>query len=474
MARESQGLQIALISFVLLIVVLAVTTFLGWKEAGEADQRAVAAEATADKNQKARDTFYNESVELKKMLGYADSHELQEISTDFDNDMKLEFGGNFPEDKHNYRFMMTSMYEVITQTNETLATTDQKLKEANSRNQSLEAAKQAQITAAEAELKKAQADRDSEKQKFDAALAQHTKDKEALAAALDKARKDADAAIAKKDSELQAMAKQLTLARAQRDRLVEEVRDLQPETPFEVAHGEVRWVDQRKGTVYIDLGRADSLARQTSFAVYSADISDVTKAGKKASIQVTQVVGDHLSEARILDDDPSNPILPGDKVHTPVWAPGQKRHFALVGFLDMDGDGKSDLTKLEALIAANGGVVDAVVDEGGNRRGKVTINTRYYVLGTAPDEKAPPAAEREFSKIITEADQLGIEKIMLADLLGNMGWKNLFPVQRFGREARPEDYRPLPPAGLPKVSTGTVSGLFKPRRPPVRSRDGAY
>jgi len=474
MARESQGLQIALISFVLLIVVLAVTTFLGWKEAGEADVRAAAAQAEAAKNKKSSDKFYDQTVELKKMLGYADSRELQEISTDFVNDMRLEFGGNFPEDKHNYRFMMTSMYEVITATNEALALSDQKLKEATARNKSLEAAKQAQLAAAAAELKKAQADRDSEKKKFDAALAQLTKDKEGLAASLDKARKDADAAIAKKDEQLQAMAKQVSLVTAQRDRAREEAIKLQPDTPFEVAHGEVRWVDQRRKTVFINLGWADSLSRQTNLAVYSPDISDVTKAGKKADIQVTRIVGDHLAETRILDDQPSNPILPGDKVHTPVWAPGQKRHFALVGLLDMDGDGKSDLKRIRTLIEANGGVIDAVVDEKGKRSGSVTINTRFYVLGEAPDAKSIPEAEREFSKLVTEADRLGIEKIMLADLLRNMGWKEMFPVQRFGREARPEDYRPLPPKGVPKTSAGTVSGLFKPRRPPARSKDGAY
>ena len=52
-----------------------------------------------------------------------------------------------------------------------------------------------------------------------------------------------------------------------------QLEDVKKET-FEVADGEITWVNQRNGTVWINLGRADSLGRQTSFSVYAADTND--------------------------------------------------------------------------------------------------------------------------------------------------------------------------------------------------------
>ena len=79
--------------------------------------------------------------------------------------------------------------------------------------------------------------------------------------------------------------------------------------------------------------------------------------------------------------------------------------------------------------------------------------------------------------MIDEAEENGVQKITLGDFLQQMGWKNQTPVIRFGRGANPKDFRAKPPEGVPKVSRGNVSGVFKPRRPPARnksSRGGAY
>ncbi len=50
---------------------------------------------------------------------------------------------------------------------------------------------------------------------------------------------------------------------------------------------------------------------------------------------------------RILEDDVSNIIVPGDLVLTPAWAPGRQIHFAIAGFVDLTDDDKSDLDMLE-------------------------------------------------------------------------------------------------------------------------------
>ena len=80
------------------------------------------------------------------------------------------------------------------------------------------------------------------------------------------------------------------------------------------------------GMVHLNLGSADALHRQVNFSVFAADTLDHTKTAKKASLEVTEVLGDHLSEAAILEDKPGDPVTPGDKVYTLIWSPGERMH----------------------------------------------------------------------------------------------------------------------------------------------------
>ena len=242
---------------------------------------------------------------------------------------------------------------------------------------------------------------------------------------------------------------------------------------FEIPSGEVRWVDQRTGTAWINLGRADSLQRQLTFGVYPADITDMTTGGKKAAIEVTQVLGDHLAEAHVFDDKLVDPIMPGDKIYTPVWLPGEKRHFALAGFLDPNGEGKSDVQAVKDIITINGGVVDCYLDDKGKKVGDMTVNTRYLVLGEAPTEKSQTAIAG-LTKMLTEAERLGVQKIQLNDLLQRMGWKNRTPIVRYGRGANPKDFAAKPEPDQHRTSGGHVSDVFQKRNPPTLNPSGAY
>jgi len=228
-------------------------------------------------------------------------------------------------------------------------------------------------------------------------------------------------------------------------------------------------VNQANKTVWIDLGRADALNRQTSFSVYASDASDVKKAAKKGSVEVTQILGDHLAEARISNDVLNDPILPGDKIFTPIWSPGEQRHFAIAGFIDIDGDGQSDLRYVLDLIRMNGGVVDAYVDEAAKDKpvvGKITVNTRYLVQGAAPTEtKADSLNVKRFSELVGAAERLGVQKIPVATLLEMMGSPAQPKVIHYGVGSTAKDYQITPPEGGQPVSGGSVNDLFKPRRP---------
>ena len=61
-------------------------------------------------------------------------------------------------------------------------------------------------------------------------------------------------------------------------------------------------------------------------------------------------------------------MLPGDRIFSQVWDRGRQVGIGIAGFVDIDNDGKDDLDKLKAIIAASGGVVDAAPDETGKQR----------------------------------------------------------------------------------------------------------
>jgi hypothetical protein len=222
--------------------------------------------------------------------------------------------------------------------------------------------------------------------------------------------------------------------------------------------------------VWINLGAADALTRLTTFSVYPGDAVDLSKAVKKASVEVTQLLDDHMAEARVIDDKDADPILPGDKVHTPTWSPGERKHFALAGFMDIDGDGTNDQGKVRNMITASGGVVDAVVDEKGKREGSLSIGTRYFIQGTAPDAKRTPEWYQGYSKMIKEADALAITKIDLARLLEMIGYQKHHKVVQFGPGGNASELPPDPSTGRRL----TTSDVFKERRPPKPTGGSAY
>ncbi len=218
--------------------------------------------------------------------------------------------------------------------------------------------------------------------------------------------------------------------------------------------------------------QSDALGRQTSFSVYPSDTSDVTDAGPKASIEVTRIHGAHLAECRIMNDEIADPIMPGDLIHTPVWAPGQRQHFAIADGIDIDDDLKSDLQLIRNVITMNGGVVDFYLTDAGEPHGEMTTETRYLVLGKEPGINDAERL-RAHSDAISRAGELGIRPMPVLELLARMGWKNQSPVVKYvGGKA--SDFAPKPHKGVPPVSSGNVSPLFQERKPPRSSGKSAY
>jgi hypothetical protein len=227
---------------------------------------------------------------------------------------------------------------------------------------------------------------------------------------------------------------------------------------------------------YINLGWDDGLHRRITFSVYPQGTTDVAKATSKGKIEVINVTGPHLAEARIIDNPTNNPLLPGDMIHTEGWHPGQHEHFAIAGMVDIDGTGRDQTEKLHDLILANGGYVDAeiainpkvmtadgrpttsVKGLGPNGEG-MTVNTRYLILGEMTTEKQDSQVRiAPSTAMMNAATRLNVEVIGLQKFLAMMG------------------YTPRAAAAGGEVGPGAAAAApadngFRARKPPTRAKD---
>lgn len=478
MARENQGLQIALISFVILTILLGVGTFYFFKQWEDAELRAKANQEKEAQKTKEVIKANEDMASMKKWIGQTPDAAFTKVNEDFNKDMTT-YGGAYPAESRFYRKVLEQLYNELQKKNEALTAEQNTVKDVTAKLQQFEASKEPVIAGFQSQAKKAADDLAAQRQQFNDDRGKLNQEKDELAGRIVKTQKQSEETLGQLGSRLETANNKIrTLVQMIKDR-TGQLEEAKKQT-FEIAHGKIRWVNQRTGTVWINLGQADNLNRQTSFAVYTMNTNDVTQANKKASIEVTQILGDHLAEARVVEDSVSNPIMPGDVIYTPLWKPGEQLHVALAGLLDVDGDGKSDLEMLRSMIASSGTIVDMYVDDNGKKQGKMTTDTRYLVLGKVPETKAGPAdktgddSQTVFTSVMREAETLGLKTIPLHELLTRVGFKNENRVVSFGPGSNVNDFRPQPPDGVQKVSGGSVSPLFQPRKPPRGAQGSAY
>jgi hypothetical protein len=134
-----------------------------------------------------------------------------------------------------------------------------------------------------------------------------------------------------------------------------------------------------------------------------------------------------MSEARILDDKPSKPIIAGDVIESPAWSPGQRVHFAMAMKMDINKDRIDDFEKVKSIIEMNGGMVDAWLRVGPDgkidRHGEIGVNTRYFVQGEIPSEATTADLQKQFNAFDADRERFNVKKIPLQDLLAMMGWR---------------------------------------------------
>ncbi|GAA4466762.1 hypothetical protein [Novipirellula rosea] len=233
---------------------------------------------------------------------------------------------------------------------------------------------------------------------------------------------------------------------------------------FETVQGNIRFV--RGETVTINLGSADALRPGVTFGVVGGDETRLKDAKVKATIQVTRILADHLAEARVVArPDIRHPIIPGDFIYSPFWAPGRKVKIALAGDIDIDNDDRPDNEAIKGMITAAGATVVAEISSTGVVEGTLDASVRFLVV----DEKAMSGSDDEVNqeqeiaigKIKQLARELGVSVIPAWKLQAYLKTIDDTLTTPLGSAVRGEDFPPESGVGATQRYPSNLPELFR-------------
>jgi hypothetical protein len=215
-------------------------------------------------------------------------------------------------------------------------------------------------------------------------------------------------------------------------------------------------IDTRGDTVYINLGSADRVTEQLTFAIHGLSPTDHKPLpAAKGTLEVISVVGPHLSQARItsVKDRFRDPILKGDILFNPTWNPTLRKHVAITGLVDLTAEGRGsvaeysrNLEEFMRKLEQHSVLVDAYLDpKDMTMKGKgISVATDYLILGDGQEYLADRGAGADLLKNvapkITEMQDLakrnGVQVMPIRKYLETIGYRLPKPVSE-GTPYRP-------------------------------------
>jgi Asp-tRNA(Asn)/Glu-tRNA(Gln) amidotransferase C subunit len=226
---------------------------------------------------------------------------------------------------------------------------------------------------------------------------------------------------------------------------------------------------QTAATVYINLGSADHVHPQLTFSIHSPGPDGRPLPETKGSLEVVRALADHLSEARVLTvkDRNKNPVVVGDILYNPNWSPTAKKHVALAGMMDLLGNGRDSTMELIRNLEKQNVIVDAYVDPRENVvKGKgITIQTDYIIVPDANVELMVGESERQRETSKKREDEIAK---MLRQAKEN-GVQNIklpkyleqigYRMPRNSIEMNTYERGPAPAAGSPEAAEGATQKM---------------
>jgi hypothetical protein len=437
---EGQGLQIAVISFAILAIVLAGTAYFFFSSAQSAQKELEASKKRGTDLQQQIDKLMYRVAASNYVLGLegvakpdvevakskaGDDPKVKELLDSFESDVALVGDQVAAGGANSYHTFTAGLLAALNRKNASAADSMEQSAKAQRDKDSTTKAEQDRASTAVAAATKAENDYKQASETFTEDRAKIDAEKTTFTSTLTNVKSQSKTELDKVIAEKEAVLKQNGKLLATNQQLLEELEKLRDKQSGlkEQPDGHIMRVDQRLRMVWIDIGRADGLLRQTTFAVYDHDENGYSTKKRKARIEVIDVQ-DHMSEARILEDTPANPIIGGDVIETPAWSPGQRIHFALAMKMDINKDGVDDYDLVRNIILMNGGMIDAELRPDGTRIGNIDANTRYFVVGQRPDETTSGDVMKKFIAFEQDRANFSVKKIQVSELLALMGWKS--------------------------------------------------
>jgi hypothetical protein len=469
---QQSGLTIALIVFVMLTFVLAAATYFGFTGRQKAldDQAAAERQSTTAANEvrQARQDLET----LRNLIGVPPETPIADIETGLGNLFEGDFAG-FDRDSKSYTTLVGWLRDEFRDLAGKVKTSEQDKQVLASQSGADAVRVQKELEQWKQEAESAKAAQASQKQDFDQRWTELEKKESDLLAKLEEAEGRArelqalEAEIAKgldfmPPTRQQAFSEALnnhdsikqlelirTLLREQAqaiERFNRQLADLRVADPavqqliaaatsaddrIDGFDGRLVDIEPRSGTVLITSRSTAGLRPGLVLHVFDPDDPRPEFGSRKAVVQVTEIESPTLARASILREDVKSPMLAGDGVSSSLWSTGAAPEVVIVGFTDMNGDGRSDLQMLTDLIQRAGGRIQ----EG------VTSGTAMVVdLGSPPgtdvERIAPewPVEQKRRERALAGAKTYGTRVARTAELLDMLGLDpDSFEAGRFPR-----------------------------------------
>lgn len=473
MTRGIFWINFALLVFVMIAVSLGVTWFVFYKKVTEITAQNEFIVSDNQQKDSLVSSLKSESDRLKAMIGATPETSTEDIIKEKDDLMK-KYAQNFSPSNQSYSKVAANLYNQIQSQFFTLDNINKDILDLVAFNKSRDDLNSGRTKKVEDITTEVSADIDTQ-----TALLQ------TMAASLESYQKQiadiANKSTGKNTTELAKLSgqiKELEDKIKERNKTTVDIREgmdkMEGATSSSNSNHEdglISYVDVASGKAAINIGRADEISTKVTFTVYDGRVTDFDSALPKGGIEVVMVTGEHSSECRILTDNPSDPIVPGDKIYSPVWDPGYREHFAIAGFIDFDHDGSDDLAKLIGLIERNGGVIDGY-QNGDVQKGRLMEKTDCLVLGPQPDESSTESFRNVYKDFKSNADAYNTKTVTVRELFKRMGYDpERSNVVRYEDNTNPNTFRPQPYEGVNRSNGASLSPLFKDEedREPVQA-----
>ena len=454
-ASATQSLTIALIVFVMLTFILAVTTYLFFKKSSDADLATVAATAEASKARSDMQKSQDDRSKLLNILGFPEDKAVADIETETADAFQKKYG-DYRDDAKVYTKLSDWLLGAVHSKDEALKTLQaEKLAMETGKDKALDDARRRQ-NELEQLLKKQEADAEAERSEFNKGREQ----KEELTARLQADIKKANEASDRMNLLIEEIAKGEPLlavdrqpkfkaqkAEGQVAQLFEELRDRErmlarqneiladlrvadkglqdtvlAATPkydrIDGFDGSVVSVNEVDETLVLDVQSTQGLRTGTVFNVFNPNDPRPQIGSKKAVVEIQAIEGPNVARARVRHQSLRDPILAGDGVATSLWSPGRGFEAVFVGYVQVDRDGQQDIDDLSRLVERGGGRVEPsvtplttlLVDAGPPR-----------LAGGERPTAWRPADETRRERMLKEAKRLGIRVVGVDTFLDMMG-----------------------------------------------------